>query len=610
VLREQVASWREARRYAVPPAMVVEATARREAGDVAGACAAARMDLLVDLAEVRRTRGVEIADRLAVDLRHLAPDLVRWHAPRDTAGAEGTIAPRRWLTLARYGDDALQVHTPRLPDAPQRLSLRFGRQASHPRADRWDLSRHLWDARVSGDLFARLGGVHRLPFHAPDGRLLAADELPVEKPDDPVALAEWTTALIDRGDERAAWAAAGVPAEEPVRRTFGGVSVTALRAALDRDLVTLHGGPIPDGPVALVRPWSGAEPTVIHHAGGEFSARYRSAHDRRLAGEFPADDDAGVPELPLSAFRCSPDLELLRHALITPHELHPLVRDALFPGLGGDYRPQHRPTPPQTRVRCRTGWHWVGWRDGRVDTPSHPPAESAREQAMLALGGVVPGCFTIERNWRAGRPRHLPRALQSWRRHALSVVLHGDDHELVRLLDTGVDPVGIDHRDGRGLLHTLAHLDRPDLIGRLVAAGLDLHARDTAGRTPLAAALWNGGSATLVRALLDAGASARTADSTGATPLHLLYGTDAATILPWLLAAGLQLEQTDRYGRTPMLALLAGNAPAEPIRALAEAGAHLHAVTPRHRTDVPSLVAERGRVDLDFLLDAYAEEQS
>ncbi|MFI5843955.1 ankyrin repeat domain-containing protein [Catenuloplanes sp. NPDC051500] len=594
--REQMSSWREARRYAVPPAMVREATARREAGDVAGACAAARTDLLVNLAQVRRTRGAEIADRLAGDLRHLAPDLVRWHAPREEGGGPGALAPRRWITLARYGDDALQVHTPRLADGPQRLQLRFGRHAPHMQADRWDRSRHLWDARAAGDLFARLGGVHRLPFHAPDGRLLDAGELPVAQPGDPVALAEWTTLLIDRGDERAAWAAVGIPAEERVPRLFGTVSVTALRATLDREFATR---PLPDGPVALVAPRLHAEPTVIHHTGGEFSARYRSGDELRFA-----------VELPQSAFQRSADLELLRLALITPKQLHPLVRDALFPGLGGDYRPEHRPTPPQTRVRCRAGWHLIGWRDGRIDTLGHPPAENAREQAMLALGGAVPGCFTIERNWRAGRPRSLPRDFQSWRRHALSVVLHGDDSELVRLLDAGVDPIGIDHRDGRGLLHMLAHLDRPDLIGRLVAAGLDPHARDVAGRTPLASVLWNGGSAALVRALLDAGASARTVDSTGATPLHLLHSTDAVVILPWLLSAGLDLEQTDKYGRTPMLALLAESAPAEPIRALADAGANLHAVTPRRRTDVPSLIAERGRVDLDFLLTAHLEASS
>ncbi|NUS57973.1 MAG: hypothetical protein HOV66_24425, partial [Streptomycetaceae bacterium] len=37
--------WRDVREYAVPPSMVTTATARRSAGDWAGACAAARVDV-------------------------------------------------------------------------------------------------------------------------------------------------------------------------------------------------------------------------------------------------------------------------------------------------------------------------------------------------------------------------------------------------------------------------------------------------------------------------------------------------------------------------------------------------------------------------------------
>ncbi|GAA2355536.1 hypothetical protein GCM10010404_04830 [Nonomuraea africana] len=62
--------------------MIEAATGRRLAGDVEGACAAAGIDLDIDLATVARACGQEIADLIADDLRHLAPDLLRWHMPR------------------------------------------------------------------------------------------------------------------------------------------------------------------------------------------------------------------------------------------------------------------------------------------------------------------------------------------------------------------------------------------------------------------------------------------------------------------------------------------------------------------------------------------------
>lgn len=54
--------WQRVREYAVPLSMIETATARRAAGDWAGACAAARVD--VDLDPVERLAAVVgIADR-------------------------------------------------------------------------------------------------------------------------------------------------------------------------------------------------------------------------------------------------------------------------------------------------------------------------------------------------------------------------------------------------------------------------------------------------------------------------------------------------------------------------------------------------------------------
>ncbi len=83
--------WQRVREYAVPPSMIETATARRAAGDWAGACAAARIDTDLDLRAVRHRHGTELTARLRADLRRLAPDLLRWHMPR--IAPDGLLRP-------------------------------------------------------------------------------------------------------------------------------------------------------------------------------------------------------------------------------------------------------------------------------------------------------------------------------------------------------------------------------------------------------------------------------------------------------------------------------------------------------------------------------------
>jgi hypothetical protein len=65
--------WPRVREFAVPPSMIETATARRHAGDWAGACAAAGVDVDLDLRSLARTRGRDLAAQVRADLRHLAP---------------------------------------------------------------------------------------------------------------------------------------------------------------------------------------------------------------------------------------------------------------------------------------------------------------------------------------------------------------------------------------------------------------------------------------------------------------------------------------------------------------------------------------------------------
>ncbi|WP_447007215.1 hypothetical protein ACRAKI_12395 [Saccharothrix isguenensis] len=121
--------WAHVREFAVPPSMIESATARRVVGDWAGACAAARVDVDLNLRAVGRAHGRQFAAQVRADLRHLAPDLLRWHFPR--IRPDGLLRPGLTVSLARYpppadGGDAIHLVArtpPAWADAGQRISL-------------------------------------------------------------------------------------------------------------------------------------------------------------------------------------------------------------------------------------------------------------------------------------------------------------------------------------------------------------------------------------------------------------------------------------------------------------------------------------------------------
>ncbi|WP_405522937.1 hypothetical protein [Streptomyces canus] len=162
--------WPRVREFAVPASMIETATARRLAGDWAGACAAAGFDVDLNLRAVARDHGRELASRVRSDLRALAPDLLRWHMPR--IAPDGLLRPGVTLTLARYTALEGPVHlvartAPAWADAGQRISLALWSRSTadaaghpHPRPNRrfrLDLHRHLWDAGRVRELRERSG---------------------------------------------------------------------------------------------------------------------------------------------------------------------------------------------------------------------------------------------------------------------------------------------------------------------------------------------------------------------------------------------------------------------------------------------------------------------
>ncbi|MFJ2951353.1 ankyrin repeat domain-containing protein [Streptomyces sp. NPDC087226] len=518
---EEAASWRRIRRYAVPRTMIGSATERRTAGDWRGACAAAGVDVDIDLPEVAEHCGDDIADALEEDLRHLVPDLVRWHLPR-ILGGRTTLDTGRTVVLARYrpvregeGPRAapyLHLVTPAMMEGPQRITLRFGTVADEESAgvfgggtEDWRYARHLWDARRTAELRERGGGTDRPPFLHADGRPRRTDELPTADPGpgDEAARAEWVTLLHRKGEIEAAFAAAGIeldltpPAGPGWYR--GDPSVLLGRLALDHTRLEREVRRLTDEGVGdrylVMGDWHTRFLLEPAATGGRTGLRMRAVG---------REETKGVPFLAEALWRRLPDLDLMSVGGIEPEHLHPLVSEALFPALRGAAGPPGPTDPASVRVRCRGEWHEVGFRAGGLLRMPHSDEEQQRERALRAFGGAVAGCFAVEQTWASGSGR-LPKALRAQRRDLFLRAQHGDTHGVLHLLDAGMDP-RVRDATGRSLLHVLHLLDHEPLLPRLLAAGLDLEARDQRDRTPLFVAVNDGGSRALVEAFLAAGA--------------------------------------------------------------------------------------------------------
>ncbi|MEV7912848.1 hypothetical protein [Streptomyces griseus] len=364
--------WPRVREFAVPASMIETATARREAGDWAGACAAAGVDIDFRLRSVALGHGREIAARIRADLRHLAPDLLRWHLPR--IAPHGLLRPGLTIALARYdppGRDGpsplhLVVRTPPAwADAGQRISLALwdgshaepgARRHPHPhpnRRYRLDLHRHLWDARRVDELRMRSGA---------DGTSTALVAADVE-PD------LWRAVPSDRRCAVERWAAE---------------AAILLRAE----------GLGPGGTVGVRL--GGRRRLLLRVEAGEGGGG--GAAVARIAAVTPDPGASTAPVLPDTATWVLPDLDLLRTEAIEASRLHPLVARALVPDL-----PPPDPAATRSRsgepaaaprlVECRGAQHRIGLVEGVLVPLDHDPAEIRREELLVALTGTPLPCL-------------------------------------------------------------------------------------------------------------------------------------------------------------------------------------------------------------------------
>lgn len=362
--------WPRVREFAVPASMIETATARRVAGDWAGACAAAGVDIDLRLRSVARSHGRETAALIRADLRHLAPDLLRWHMPR--IAPQGLLRPGLTIELARYdpperdgpGPLHLVVRTPPAwADAGQRISLALwdgshtepgARRHPHPRPNRryrLDLHRHLWDARRADELRTRSMADDRSAGHVTN---VVDQDL-------------WSAVPADRRCAIGRWAAEaaillGAEGREPggtVSVRLGGRSRLLLRVEAEEG----------DG---------------------------RGTPVARIAAVTSDQGLSMSPVLPDAATWVLPDLELLRTGVIEAGQLHPLVARALVPDL---------PAPASVRsrtgdragasrlVECRGVRHRIGLVEGALAPLDHDPAEIRREELLVALTGTPLPCL-------------------------------------------------------------------------------------------------------------------------------------------------------------------------------------------------------------------------
>ncbi|MEV6326223.1 hypothetical protein [Streptomyces sp. NPDC051909] len=383
--------WSRVRAFAVPAAMIETATARRLRGDWAGACAAAGFDVDLDLKRLVRARGRELAARVRADLRHLAPDLLRWHLPR--IAPDGLVRPGLTIALARYEDSTdqpplhLVVRTPPAwAGGGQRVGLALWdgvdptwddpavHPAVHPhprpsRRFRLDLHRHLWDARRAGELRERSGA-----------------ELGPDLPPLP---------------ETERWAAEARILLAAEGRAAGAVAVRAG----ERRLVVEVG-----------------DPGCASDAG---------------AG-------TRLPLLPDAATWPPPDLELLRTGAVEPGRLHPLVAAALAPGTAPAVRAPDDPRAPRI-VECRGARHRIALVDGVLAPLDHDPAQLRREELLFALSGPPLPCLRA-----IDEAHRRPDCLDGVRDR----IVHGDVAGALAVVEGLLGPAAVlRHGPLRGALH-------------------------------------------------------------------------------------------------------------------------------------------------------------
>jgi hypothetical protein len=473
--------WRNIRAEMPPPELVAAAASARAGGDWRAAAALMPVTVDVDLAGVHARFGAGAADRLEDDLRHLALDLLWWHLPRHRGGRStlqaqvaAVLAPRARASW----EPLLHLRLPQSPTGPQRAHLSVVTLADL-RDQRWYYApRYTWDVRETEGLAEQ--------WAAPE-----------------------VFALLAAGDYHQAWRHCGITLD------FDDLSCLQRPATSPTS---------PVGVATLAR--EAAEAFGVDRVATMLGA-YLTLHVSSLRAE-PSDPSEYL-EIPVRIPTTSvpPDLALLAAGLLSPSDLHPLIRDVATKSptlrdrtfrtytLTGDL--------PDSlaffRSRCGGVWHRLTITGGALTLLDHDEPEQRREAALRALGGESHGCYAVEQAWQQGGPR-LPKALHEYRRGIMHRLQFGDTEYLLRGLAGGTIDPRMRANNGWSLLHMAIWLDHERALPALLAAGVPVDGADRIGRTPLYEAVMQGGSPELIRGLLAAGADPMAETVHGATPRY------------------------------------------------------------------------------------------
>ncbi|GIJ49646.1 hypothetical protein Val02_65320 [Virgisporangium aliadipatigenens] len=448
---EHLAAHLRARRVGMPAWRIGAATARRLDGDWQGACAAA--GIAVEPSLWRRIERLGLVDTIGAQLPHLAPDLLRWHLPRVPDGLDPRQDEEELVLADRRAPSGIERHRLCLVFRWQgreepRLVLRTRLAAQDWRYEH-RVDRAFWDVREPGALRERCGDSTRTAFYERDGS-------PAPVPDAPpaggaaVRTLEWATTRWDAGDIDGALAAYGLSAEEPQEYLWRGIPL-----ALDRVAARAHEWwrSTRQSHLTLSRRFGWAQLEFVRRPHGPVLVSYNE--DRFGEGTAMYQEQ----------WQRLPDWDLLRHGMIRPEELHPLVHRSLFPDAA--QVPPFTWSPDLTApvlVPCGGGQHEVRMVDGRLRFP-HDDAELVREEALSAMGAPVRGCAAARLAWYGGGK--LPPGLDEWRRQLFGTVFADNVPGLRALLEAGFDP-GLRGTDRLTVHHHLTG----EQVGQLRDAGL------------------------------------------------------------------------------------------------------------------------------------------
>jgi ankyrin repeat protein len=156
--------------------------------------------------------------------------------------------------------------------------------------------------------------------------------------------------------------------------------------------------------------------------------------------------------------------------------------------------------------------------------------------------------------------------------------MNGDIASVQTLLKQGAD-VNAPQGDGTTALHWAALRNDLTLTELLLGASADVNAKTRLGEmTPLFMAAKNG-NAEIIKALLNAGADAKSVSTTGTTTLMLAAAAGSSGAVQALLSAGVSVNAKDLNQGQTALMFAAAQGRAEVIRLLAANGAELDAAS-------------------------------